>query len=113
LTKGKLIDKCIAKFGGKKSSYENSDMKSPIQRLSTYQTDPTYIALQNGRVHDAESMSNSFLHTSFLKQIVKSSFLPKLIAKGKEYCKMGHNLELQICTKASSAFKGGTRHFPS
>jgi hypothetical protein len=111
LTKGKLIDECITKFGGKKSSYKSSDMESLIQRLSTYQTDPTYITLQNRRVHDAESTSDSFLHTSFLKQIVKSSFLPKLTAKGKEYCKMGHNLELPFAQKLLQHSKEGLTIF--
>jgi hypothetical protein len=37
-------------------------------------------------------MSN--LSDALLKQIIKSTFLPKLSTKGKEYCKMGHNLEL-------------------
>jgi len=43
-TKAKLIDACINKFGGQKSNYEGSDMASLIQRLSTYQSDPSYIA---------------------------------------------------------------------
>ncbi|MFN9978962.1 MAG: hypothetical protein ACK53Y_03560, partial [bacterium] len=37
--------------------------------------------------------------TTLLKQIVKSSFLPRLTAKGKEFCKLGHELELPFVIK--------------
>ncbi len=36
LMKGKLIDECINKFGGKNSSYEYCDTEMLIHRLSTY-----------------------------------------------------------------------------
>jgi hypothetical protein len=36
---------------------------------------------------------------SLLMKIVNSSFLPKLTAKGKEYSKMGHNLEVPFAKR--------------
>jgi hypothetical protein len=111
LTKGKLIDECIIKFGGKKSSYENSDTETLIHRLSTYQNDPSYIAIQNRAALDPAPDDNSYLQSLFLKQIVKSSFLPKLTAKGKEYCKMGQNLELPLARKLLQHSKEGLTIF--
>ncbi len=104
MTKGKLIDECINKFGGKKSAYESSSNEDLICRLSTYQNDPRYIALQNNR---AQTRGSSSICTSLLRQIVKSSFLPKLSAKGKEYCKMGQNLEVPFARKLLQHSKEG------
>jgi len=111
LTKGKLIDECINKFGGKKSCYENCDTETLINRLSTYQNDPSYIAMQTRTALDPTPNDNSFSQSIFLKQIVKSSFLPKLTAKGKEYCKMGQNLELPLARKLLQHSKEGLTIF--
>jgi hypothetical protein len=69
------------------------------------------IALQNRRAHDCATTDASFLRTSFLRQIFKSSFLPKLTAKGKEYCKMGQNLELPFAQKLLQQSKEGLTLF--
>jgi hypothetical protein len=95
LAKAKLIDACINKFGGKKSHCEGSDSETLMQRLSTYQNDPSYIV----RMANPQPEGFSFLQTSLLRMIVKSSFLPRLTAKGKEFCKLGHELEIPFAKK--------------
>ncbi len=89
LTKAKLIEACVSKFGGKKSSFEASSNGDIIQWLATYQTDPSNIT---------QSAQNSMpqgtsINSSLLMKIINSSFLPKLSAKGKEYSKMGYHLQ--------------------
>ncbi len=106
-----MIDECIIKFRGKKSSYENSDTETLIHRLSTYQNDPIYIAIQNRAALDPAPDDNSYLQSLFLKQIVKSSFLLKLTAKGKVYCKMGQNLELPLARRLLQHSKEGLNIF--
>jgi hypothetical protein len=43
MSKAKLIEACMSKFGGKKSTYEYCGNKELIQRLITYQNDPSYL----------------------------------------------------------------------
>lgn len=43
--------------------------------------------------------------------IVKSSFLPRLTAKGKEFCKLGHELELPFARKLLQHSKEGLTIF--
>jgi hypothetical protein len=96
LSKTKLIEACMNKFGGKKSAYESNNNEELIQRLITYQSDPSYIAQ---RTHNTLPQGSCSIMTTLLRQIVKSSFLPKLSAKGKEYSKMGHQLEIPFAKK--------------
>lgn len=107
LTKAKLIDACINKFGGRKSNYEGNDMETLIQRLSTYRTDPSYMA----RVSNPRPEGFSLLQFSLLKQIVKSSFLPRLTAKGKEFCKLGHAMEISYAKNLLEHSKEGLTSF--
>ena len=99
LTKSKLIEECIHKFGGKKSTYESCNNEHLICRLATYQNNPSFIALQNQRAQYPQPEGAALVGTTLLKQIVKSSFLPRLTAKGKEFCKLGHELELPFVIK--------------
>jgi len=46
-----------------------------------------------------------------LKQNVKSSFLPRLTAKGREFCKLGHELELPFAIKFLQQSKEGHTKF--
>jgi hypothetical protein len=78
------------KFWGGSSSNEHL-----IQRLATYQSDPSNIACKRIRNSNPQGSVNIPL----LTQIVKSSFLPKLSAKGKEYNKMEHKLEVPFAKR--------------
>jgi hypothetical protein len=77
-----------------KSAYESRHNEDLIFRLSMYQTDPQYLAMQNSRARNPQPRGFSLMCTSLMRQISKSSFLPNLTTKGKEYCKMGQNLEV-------------------
>jgi hypothetical protein len=95
LTKAKLIEACISKFGGKRSFFEASSNEDLIGRLANYQTDPSYIA-QSARNTIPQGAS---VNINLLMKIINSSFLPKLSAKGKEYSKAGHNLEVPFARR--------------
>ena len=82
-------------------------MASLIQRLSTYQSDPSYIA----RTLNPRPEGFSLVQSSLLRMIVKSSFLPRLTAKGKEFCKLGHELELPFARKLLQHSKEGLTIF--
>jgi len=49
LTKSELIEECIRKFGGKRSTYESCNNEHLMCWLGTNQNDPSFIALQNQR----------------------------------------------------------------
>ncbi len=84
MTKNKLIDACINKFGGKKSLNEGSSNEELIHCLCTYQSNPSAnSAPQTYRADNNPPEASSVLTDMVLPQIVKSSFLPKLSAKGK------------------------------
>jgi hypothetical protein len=106
-----LIEECISKFGGKKSTYESSTNERLICRLATYQNDPSYIALQNHRACFPQPEGVFLVRTSLLRQIVKSSFLPRLTAKGREFCKLGHDLEIPFARKLLQQSKEGLTKF--
>jgi hypothetical protein len=53
----------------------------------------------------------SFVGAMLLKQIVNSSFLPRLTAKGREFCKLGHELELPFAIKLLQQSKEGLTKF--
>jgi hypothetical protein len=96
-SKTKLIDVCIGRFGGKKSNYESLSIESLIDRLSTYQIYPNLHSSNQNSNRTLEEITT--IKRMLLRQVVKSSFLPKLSAKGKEYCKTGQNLEVPFARK--------------
>ncbi len=52
------------------------------------------------------------MRTSLLRQIVKSScLLPRLTAKGREFCKLGHYLEIPFARKLLQHSKEGLTKF--
>lgn len=51
------------------------------------------------------------MRTSLLKKIIEASFMPKLTARGKEYCKAGHQLELPYGNKLLQHSKEGITKF--
>jgi hypothetical protein len=95
MTKSKLVDACIDKFGGKIFLFKESSNEELIHCLAMYQSSPASAAPQSNKAHSNLPGDNSALASnSLLPQIIKSFFLSQLSAKGKEYCKMGHDLEL-------------------
>jgi hypothetical protein len=83
MSKAKLIEACISKFGGKKSTYKSYNNEEVIQRrLITYQSDPNYIAQ---RARNTLPQGSSSTMITLLMQIAKSSLLPKLSTKEKKY----------------------------
>jgi hypothetical protein len=109
LTKAKLIEACIRRFGGEKSYYEVCDNEALIQRLSTHQYEPGYAS---HRVLNHLLEGTSEVRLRLLRHIVKSLFMPKLTAKGREYCKMGQNLELPFAKMLLKQSKLGLTKFP-
>jgi hypothetical protein len=106
--KSRLIDACISKFGGKKSNYNSYDNNNLIHRLATYQSHPSnHRQTPNSRSPPAASN----VRASLLQRIFASCFLPKLTAKGREYCKMGHTLELPFAWKLLQHSKEGLTKF--
>jgi hypothetical protein len=95
LTKAKLIDACIIKFGGWKTTYEGITNEALVERLLTYQLDSIFLA----RSSHPQPEGFFLVQSALLKQIVKLSFLPRLTAKGKEFCKLGHKLEIPLARK--------------
>ncbi len=60
------------------------------------------------------SINNAMGHsvrTLLLMKFVEGSFMPKLTAKGKEYCKSGHQLELPFGKKLLKHSKEGITRF--
>ncbi len=106
--KSRLVDACVSKFGGKKSTYNGYDNNNLIHRLATYQSHPS-----NHRQNSSQSSTPavSYVRTSLLKRILESSFMPKLTAQGREYCKMGHALELPFARKLLQHSKEGLTKF--
>ena len=99
LSKAQLIAACVAKFGGSQSSCQREGKEELIQRLALrhfqaqnhLRTNPIQSA---GIRSDASGhATRDSLRTSLLKKIVEASFMPRLTAKGKEFCKSGHQLE--------------------
>ncbi len=70
-------------------------------------TDPSYMA----RVFNTRPESFSLLQFSLLKQIIKSSFLLRLTATGKEFCKLGHAIEILYAKKLLEHSKEGLTLF--
>jgi hypothetical protein len=81
LTKAKLIDACIIKFGGWKTTYEGITNEALVERLSTYQLDPIFLA----RSSHPQPEGFFLVQSTLLKQIVKSSFLPRLRLREKSF----------------------------
>jgi hypothetical protein len=78
MTKNKLIDACINKFGGK--------IEDLIHRLATYQGCSASAAPSSSNTHNSPPEGEmSILSDALLLQIIKSTFLPKISAKREEY----------------------------
>lgn len=116
LNKAQLIAACVAKFGGSQSSYQKEGKEELIQRLAL-----RHFQAPNGRTNPTQSAgirsnasgiaTGDSLHTSLLKKIVEASFMPRLTAKGKEFCKSGHQLEGPFGEKLLKHSKEGITKF--
>ncbi len=62
-------------------------------------------------MHYPQPEGVSLVRTSLLRKIVKSSFLPRLPAKGKEFCKLGRDLEIPFARKLLQQSKEGLTMF--
>jgi hypothetical protein len=82
-----------------------------IHRLATYGNDPNVNAPQAIGKSTQPAGGTSLVCRLFLKQIIACSFMPKLTAKGKEYCKMGQDLELPYALKLLKHSKEGLTKF--
>ena len=97
LTKPQLIAICVSRLGNSASSYNKEGKEELVQLLATrHFFVPTSAAGRSSTQRRRSSNNTSsvgLLRTSLLKKIIEASFLPKLTAKGKEYCKLGLQLE--------------------
>jgi len=93
-----LIEECIS---GKRSTYKGCNNEHLICRLVTTQNDPGFIVCQSRRARYPQPEGASLVGAPILKQIVKSSFLPKLTAKDRDFSKLGHS----FCNKTIAAVK--------
>jgi hypothetical protein len=116
LTKEKLIAICIAKFGGSTSFYTKERNEELIQRLATRHfhssvAGGSFVSQAERRRRSNSSPTEDALHTSLLTKIIDASFMPRLTAKGKEYCKSGLKLELPFGRKLLQHSQEGISKF--
>jgi hypothetical protein len=114
-TKAQLIAICVTKFGGSLSSYQKEGKEEHIQVLAAHHFHaPAGGATPSHSAHSSSSIQHlrkDSVRTSLLKKIVEASFMPKLTAKGKEYCKSGHQLERPFGNNLLQHSKEGITRF--
>ena len=111
LNKSQLIAAYVAKFGGSSSSLQKESKEELIQRLAL-----RHFQAPNGRTNSSQSANThsaaeESLRNSLLTKIVEASFMPRLNAKGKEFCKSGHQLERPFGEKLLKHSKEGITKF--
>jgi hypothetical protein len=106
--KTRLVDPCVGKFAGKKYIYNSYESNNLTHMLATYQGHPS---AHHQTSHNQTSPAASDVHTLFLSRIFQSTSMPRLKAKGREYCKIGNALKLPFARKLLQHSKEGLTKF--
>ena len=109
---------CANKFGGAKKNFASEGKDELISRLAAANGTPGSAAAplysrpgKRSNLNPSAGGSEGNLFFLLLKQVIESSFLPKLSAKGKEYCKMGQDLEIPFVKQLSKHSDKGITKF--
>lgn len=111
LMKPQIIVVCLNNFGGSQWGYNKIGKEELIQMLAAHSNSGFSQATPSRAGTNASTLKITLVHTLLLKPIFESPFMPKLNAKGKEYCKMGQELEIPFITKLLKHSRQGITRF--
>jgi hypothetical protein len=102
-TKPQLIAICVNRFGESTRSYTKQGKEELIQLLASRHSHEPRVrenaSTQPPQGRGSSNVAGNSMRIQLLTKIVESSTLPRLSAKGKEYCKTGHQLEIPLGKK--------------